>query len=97
MAYQVRGFYIPERMMGGIKRYLQYGVQPGDFLTAVICNNFVQAVGKADEENQKNLPAYAMYFYNEAPSECWGSPEKMRSWMEKKEREMEEDYAKGSL
>ena len=76
-------FYIPERMMPGIKRYIEEGIIPGHFLQAVISNNLSEACGRADDENMKNLPAYVAYFYNEAPATCWGSKERMQSWHEK--------------
>ena len=80
--YKFNQFYIPERMMSGIRRYVEHGVRPGDFLSAVIQNNLSQAVGRADTENLKNIPAFVAYLYNECPGNCWGSPEKMESWME---------------
>jgi len=84
--YRFRGFYIPERMMLAIQRYIK-GEKPGGFLQAVICNDLFAAVGRADEENLTNLPAYIGYFYNEAPSESWGSREKMEAWIEQQNRE----------
>lgn len=82
--YTFRGFHIPERMMGGITRYIEQGVPPGDFLTAIICNDLYEAVGRADDENIANIPAYVGYFYNNAPSQCWGSVEKFNAWMDSK-------------
>lgn len=79
--YRFDQFYIPERMMGGIQRYIERGIEPGGFLCAVIENDLKEAVGRADEENMANLPAFVSYFYNEAPSVCWGSPEKMVAWL----------------
>jgi hypothetical protein len=40
-----------------------------------------ERVGRADDQNIKVLPAFVAYFYNEAPSQCWGSKEKMESWL----------------
>ena len=85
--YRFRGFYIPERMMPAIQRYIKDGEKPGDFLQAVICNDLFAAVGRADEENLTNLPAYIGYFYNEAPAGSWGSREKMEAWIEQQNRE----------
>ena len=84
-------FYIPERMMGGIQRYVDYGVQPGSFLTAVICNDFVGACQHADDENIRNLPAYAAYFYNEVPHNARGSAERMAEWTEAREAERQRE------
>jgi hypothetical protein len=71
--YKFGKYYIPERMMGGIERYVNDHIPPGDFLTAVFENNLSNACGRADEENQANLPAYAAYIYNEVPHGCHGS------------------------
>jgi len=81
MIYKFRDFYIPERMMEGIKLYIEHRIEPGGFLSAVICNDLQLAVGMADAENIRNLPAYVGYFYNEAPSQCWGSKEKFHKWL----------------
>jgi hypothetical protein len=77
VSYQFRQFAIPEHMMTG---YIERGVPVGDFLTAVLENNLSEACGRADDDNLENLPAYVAYLYNEAPSPCHGSPEKVRAW-----------------
>lgn len=84
MAYEFNGFYIPERMMGGLQRYIDHGIAPGSFLCAVLENNLKDAVGRADAENLANLPAYVGYLYNEAPMACWGSPQKISAWLDEK-------------
>ena len=82
--YQFKYFHIPEYMMGGVTRYIEHGIPPGDFLTAVICNDLFEAISRADDTNMRNLPAYIGYFYNKAPSECFGSKEKMDAWIKAK-------------
>jgi hypothetical protein len=89
MSYKFRQWFIPERMMGGITRYIEQGIPPGDFLNAIIDNNLSEAVSRADDENMANLPAYVAYFYNEAPSPCWGSPERRKAWLAAKQTERE--------
>lgn len=84
--YRFQEFYIPDRMMPGIKRYIEEKCPPSDFLTAVIQNDLSEAVGRADEENMRNLPAYAAYFYNHAPAACHGSKEKMAAWIKSREK-----------
>ena len=91
-SYQVRGFYIRPQMMGAIRRYIEEGLQPGDFLTALICNNLRESVARADDENMRNLPAYVAYLYNEAPADCWGTKERMADWIKKKRKEREENH-----
>lgn len=91
MVYTFRHFHIREDMMDVIQRYIEHGIAPGHFLSAVLDNDLREAVGRADDENLANLPAFVGYFYNEAPSQCWGSPEKRRAWLASKhERPAEE-------
>ena len=87
-AYQFRDFFIPDYMMGAITRYVEKGIPPGGFLTAVISNDLAGAVSRADDTNIRNLPAYVGYFYNHLPSQCWGSPERMKRWTEERSREL---------
>lgn len=88
--YLFRQWYIPERMMHGIRRYIDHGIQPGDFLTAVFENNLLKSLSLADDENLKNIQAYASYLYNEAPSMCSGSKEKVEEWIKAKKKEREQ-------
>ena len=87
MTYTFRDFYIREDMMGGITRYIETGIPPGGFLSGIISNDLREAVSNADDENLHNIPAFVAYFYNEAPSACWGSPEQMQDWMKAKREE----------
>jgi hypothetical protein len=79
--YTFRGFTISEHMMAALRRYIDEKCPVGNFLTAVLSNNLSEAVARADEENLKNLPAFVGYLYNEAPSLCWGSPERVKEWL----------------
>lgn len=73
---------IPERMREALLRYVLSGIRPGDFLTAVICNNLRAAVMGADDENIHLLREYLWWLYNIAPSACHGSPEKFENWVQ---------------
>lgn len=76
---EIRG--IPEHMRDGIVRYIENGIEPGSFLTAVICNDLTQACACADSQNRRLLFEYIDFFYNYAPRSCWGSREKFDSWI----------------
>jgi len=82
--YKYGDYYIPERMMPGIRRYVKDHIQPGGFLSAVICNNLKGAITRADKENLINLPAYVAYFREETPAPCHGSWDAMAKWLDKK-------------
>jgi len=79
--YGRKEYHIPERMMGGIQRYINNHIRPGNFLCSIICNNLKNSIAYADEENMKNIPAFVDYFYNNAPHNCWGSEKKMEAWL----------------
>lgn len=73
--------YLPEHMHDAMTNYLKHKIAPGSFLTAVLCNNLKDAVGRADHINLQYLPNIVSYCYNEIPSEAWGSPEKFDAWL----------------
>ncbi len=80
--YEYREFVIPEYMGEGLDLWIQFGILPGGFLTAVLCNDLMDACGRADNSNIHNLPAYCAFLYNEAPPACFGSPAKVEAWIE---------------
>ena len=78
---------IPLNLWGGMRDYILFGVPPGGFLTAVIENDLAEAMGRADSQSRRSLFDIVSYFYNETPSQCWGSPEKMTAWMTERQEE----------
>lgn len=82
MSYTFLGYEARTQMIAALDRYAQHRQPVGDFLTAVLENNLSEAVGHADDDNLRNLPAFVGYLYNEMPSPCWGSPEKVKAWLE---------------
>jgi len=73
---------LPDRMWGGMSRYLEHGISPGHFLTAVISNDLKECVARADEQNMYLLPQYVKFLYNGVPGGCWGSQHKFDTWIE---------------
>ena len=72
---------IPKHMQEAIRRYVERGIRPGDFLTGVITNDLMRAVNHADDTNLPLLRTYVQWFYNYAPGACWGSKAAMGEWM----------------
>ena len=85
-AYKFRGFILPPHMQRSLDAYIKHGRPVGSFLKAVISNNLAQAAVLADEINVRQLPAFAAYLWNCAPSACWGSEEAYREWTDIKNR-----------
>ena len=71
---------IPERMRPAVLRYIMDGITPGDFISAILENNFYNAAFMADDENFMYLREYARML-NALPIDCWGSRKKVDSWM----------------
>lgn len=73
---------LPEHIRDGVQRYIDHGIQPGGFLTAVICNDLIGVLDRADDINCERLHDIVSFFYMEAPSICWGSPAAFHEWCE---------------
>lgn len=75
-------FYpIRDDLYGALERYLNQGINPGSFLTAVLENNLMEAFGRADDTNSINLRNIVGYVYNNIPGSSWGSPERVKNWV----------------
>ena len=79
--YGGKTYYIPERMMGGILRYVNHHIMPGDFLCAIIKNDLTDTIARADEENMENIPAFVNYFYNKARKSIGKLSGKLRKYI----------------
>ena len=90
---------LPEHCREGMKRYIEHGIIPGDFLQAVICNKLVESFAIADDTNIKRLFDYTDFLYNEVPTSAWGSEKKMLEWANgfqpQKPDLSEDDYREG--
>lgn len=73
--------YSLAKNLDGLKRYVEHRAPPGCFLRAVLENDLKGAVARADDENQRVIPIYVFWLYNEAPAACWGSPAAVEEWL----------------
>jgi len=78
--YHFREWTLEPDDLDSITLYVEHGCPPGGFLSAVLANDFMEAVGRADNRNIHRLAAWAAYIYNEIPSSCHGSHEAVRAW-----------------
>ena len=72
---------VPGHMIEGLSAYVMEGRPIGSFLTAVLENKFLEVHKRADSVNLLSLHEIAMAVYNEIPSGCHGSPEKVEAWI----------------
>jgi hypothetical protein len=71
---------IPELMRPGLLRWVEEGIKPGHFLSAIIANDLQETFARADDENIFRIQSYIRFLYNHTPSDCWGSENKMKLW-----------------
>lgn len=89
MCNHPEGSKIEQRFKEAIDRYVSHGVPTGGFLQAVLENDLMGAIGRADSDAMDNIRHIISYLYNEAPSPCWGSKEKVTKWFETHKPETE--------
>lgn len=70
-------------LIDNLRAYRDEGRPVGDFLRALLSNDLLEAVGRADHHNIWLLPIYVGFLYNEMPSPAWGSPAKVAAWLER--------------
>lgn len=73
---------LPEHMQSGARLYIEQGILTGSFLTAVLQNNLVNAIGQADSINRQELLAWANWLMWDIPAIAWGSVEKVQAYIE---------------
>ena len=72
---------LPTHLTPGLRRYVEERTPVGGFLTACLRNELHEAVMLCDDRTLATLRAVVFFLYNEAPSPCWGSPEKVKAWL----------------
>ena len=75
--------HVPEGLRLALKLYIEHGYPPGHFLTAVLNNDLRDSVGRADRGNLPRLGDLVIFLHNYTPSQCSGSPEKVKAWIAK--------------
>lgn len=63
--------------------YKEYGIRTCPFLYAVLCNNLIDAICRADEENARDLKEIIRYVNDQLPWGCWGGPERINAWIKR--------------
>lgn len=71
-----------QSILDAIDRYAKKHCPVGDFLYSVLTNNLTESFGRADEENKSDLEKIVYYCNWHIPRVCWGSPEKVKKWLE---------------
>jgi hypothetical protein len=79
----IRYELIPPAITKSLDAYASTGRPTGGCLRAILANDLFEAVGRADEGTQDALASIVSYVYNELPSDCHGSYEKVDAWRDR--------------
>lgn len=71
----------PNRLGPSLMRYIEHGLLPGGFLTAMLENDLVGAAKLADEYNVLILGDIILWIVENLPLESHGSPEAVSKWI----------------
>lgn len=72
---------IKEDVIESLHRFVFQKINPGSFLQSVLCNDLVEAVGRADRVNLATLKEIVSYCYTRLPANCWKSYERYEAWL----------------
>lgn len=75
---------IPKITLESLQAWIKHGVLPGSFLQAVLKNDLIQAIPRADRHNLAAIVEICAWVRNEAPIGSWGSRELVEQWERRK-------------
>jgi hypothetical protein len=71
---------IPSHLLQALVHWGQKECCTGDFLAAVLSNDLMGAIGRADEHSLAAIRYITMFVYNELPRDCHGSKDRVKQW-----------------
>ncbi|MES2634070.1 MAG: hypothetical protein V4669_13935 [Pseudomonadota bacterium] len=71
---------IPQAVREALDRHAEEHAPTGDFTTAVLRNDLMQAISRADADSLRALPSICAYVMIYLPGGCHGSREKVAAW-----------------
>ena len=71
---------IPVHLREGLARYLEHGIPPGHFLTAVLAHDLFDAINRGDELSLAGLVPLVRYIQTNTPTRAHGSRAIVAAW-----------------
>ncbi len=71
---------VPSHLLQALVHWGQKECFTGDFLAAVLSNDLMGAIGRADEQSLAAIRHITMFVYNELPRDCHGSKARVKQW-----------------
>jgi len=78
-----RAYYrdIPKLTREALIRYIKHRIRPGRGLQAILSNNLRETISQCDDQVLGSLRKIIQWLYCSAPSQCWGSPKEVETWL----------------
>ena len=92
-SFTYRGDSLPPSMLGGLLRYIEHGVPPGDFWQGVLEVDLRKMIDHADDTNINLIVPYYIFCYNELPSNFWGTAARVQRFLATHPRNKENEEA----
>lgn len=73
---------LPEHIQDRMRLYVEQGIKPGGFCTAVLSNDLKGAFRRADHINVARMRDIVCWLYSQCPATAQGNAEKVREWCE---------------
>ena len=67
-------------MQAGMRLWVEHGLEPGSFASALLKNNLRAAFECADCNNTRHMRDWVVWCVMELPARCWGSEESFNAW-----------------
>ncbi len=77
-------YEVYDTVRSSIENYYYHKLDPGSFVYAMLCNDFVGAVLRADSWNRLQMYQNALWLANRMPASAWGSKEVVDEWLNNK-------------
>ena len=71
-----------DALLRGLRSYFMIGRPSGDFIMAILRNDFCEAVGRADPQTRQILKAFSIYLSNYPTRKMWGDEQTVTDWIE---------------
>lgn len=76
---------ISTNMRQALRKYINHHELHSECLRAILENNLKETVWHADDPTYDQVPVIVTFLHWEAPSDCHGSPELVKAWLEYEE------------
>ncbi len=86
---------LPQRYRGGMQRYFEHGIMPGEFLSCVLRNELYETYRVADDKSLEALSLVMTWLVTEPPAQAWGHPTRVQNWCRAR-RDDREQYNPGA-